>query len=391
MGLMATTRDRILDAARAHMDPARIPGLALLVAHGGDIVATGLGELGVGRGPVRRDSLFRIASTTKPVTAAVILSLITEGRLGLDDDVARWLPELAAPRVLRVADGPLEDTVALERAITVRDLLTFTNGFGMTTRMFTDPTPWPIFVASEVELSLATLGPPNPSVQPGPDEWMARLGSLPLMAQPGTRFLYNTGASILGVLAARVGAGSLSDVLTSRVLAPAGMIDTDFYAHDPSRLATAYRATPEGLVVHDEAQGAYSHPPAFEDGAAGLVSSVDDLYGFAGLLRHGADAISPALVREMTSDQLTPAQKIDGAFGDEFFLEQSWGFGLAVGRDGSWGWDGGLGTSFWVNPGVDLTVIVLTQRLWESPHLPLVHREIRRAALAAVTGGRARR
>lgn len=386
MGDVATSYERILDAARAHVGPSLVPGLSLLVAHDGDVLATGLGDLGIGRGPVRRDSLFRIASTTKPITASLILSLITEGRLRLDDEIARWLPELDSPRVLRVANGPLEDTVAADREITVRDLLTFTNGFGMTMRMFTDPTPWPIFTASEDELLLATLGPPNPSVQPGPDLWMARLGSLPLIAQPGTRFLYNTGASIMGVLAARVGADEFSSVLTNRILAPAGMNDTGFFAHDTSRLATAYRSSAGGLVVADEVNSAYHHRPNFEDGGSGLVSTVDDLYAFAELIGRGGDGlIAPPLIEQMTSDQLTPAQKVDGAFGDAFFVERAWGYGVAVGRDGSWGWDGGLGSSFWVNPELDLTVIVLTQRLWESSDLPQVHRDIRAAALATVT------
>jgi len=387
MADVATSYDRILDAARAHVGPSLIPGLSLLVAHDGDILATGLGDLGAGRGPVRRDSLFRIASTTKPITASAILSLISDGHLRLDEEVARWLPELASPRVLRVANGPLEDTVALERAITVRDLLTFTNGFGMTSGMFTDPTPWPVFVACEEELTLATLGPPRPWVQPPPDVWMARLGSLPLLAQPGTRFLYNTGAAILGVLAARVGVDTFSGVLTSRILAPAGMNDTGFFAHDPSRLASAYRASPSGLVLDDETDRAYRHPPSFEDGASGLVSTVDDLYAFAEFLRRNGDGtISPALVAQMTSDQLSAAQKVDGAFGDEFFASRSWGLGVGVGRDGSWGWDGGLGSSFWVSPELDLTVIVLTQRRWESPDLPQVHRDIRDAALTTVAG-----
>ena len=148
------------------------------------------------------------------------------------------------------------------------------------------------------------------------------------------------------------------------------------------RLATGYRPSREGLEVYDEASGVYSHAPIFEDGGAGLVSTVDDLYAFSQFLRHNGNGnIDPALVAQMTSDQLTPDQKVDGAFGDEFFTDRSWGYGVAVGHDGSWGWDGGLGSSFWIHPELDLTVIVLTQRMWESPDLPAAHREIRAAAL----------
>ena len=379
---MAKSHDYILDVARAQVGPSLIPGLSLLAAHGNDVFATGLGQLGHGRGPVRRDSIFRIASTTKPITASVILSLITEGRLALNDDVTTWLPELSSLRVLRRPNGALDDTVASNRAITVRDLLTFTNGFGMATQMFTDPTPWPIFVASEVDLSLATLGPPNPNVQPDPDTWIARLGTLPLIAQPGARFLYNTGAAILGVLAARITGSSFSDALRTRIFAPAGMTDTGFFTRATDRLATAYRSSPDGLVVYDEAVGVYSRPPTFEDGGAGLVSTVDDLYSFSRFLRqYGRGTIDPALIAQMTSDQLTPAQKVDGAFGDAFFFERSCGYCVAVGNDGSWGWDGGLGSSFWVQPASDVTVIVLTQRVWDSPDLPRAHQEIREAAM----------
>lgn len=137
---MAQSRDHTVDVARAHVGPQLIPGLSLLVAHGEDVMATGLGRLGEDRAPVQRDSIFRIASTTKPITAAVILSLITEGRLALGDDVSQWLPELSAPRVLRRPNGPLDDTVSSERGVTVRDLLNFTNGFGMAIQMLMDPT-----------------------------------------------------------------------------------------------------------------------------------------------------------------------------------------------------------------------------------------------------------
>lgn len=383
---MGLSQEYIIDVASAHVGATSIPGLSLLVAHGDNVVATGLGVLGAGRGPAQRDSIFRIASTSKPLTASLILQLISDGHLALDDEVSTWLPELSSPRVLRSPDGPLDDTVAARRAITVRDLLTFTNGFGTTTAMFASSRPWPIFLAAEVDLSLATLGPPNPGVQPDPDTWMARLGSLPLIAQPGSRFLYNTGAAILGVLAARVTSSSFAAALNSRILTPAGMIDTGFFTRDVERLATAYRSSPEGLVVLDEAEGDYSRPPRFEDGGAGLVSTVDDLYAFSQFLRHGANgSILPELIEQMTSDQLSDAQKVDGSFGDSFFVERSWGYGVAVGRDGSWGWDGGLGSSFWIQPDLDLSVIVLTQRRWDSPDLPLVHREIRQAAIDVFT------
>jgi CubicO group peptidase (beta-lactamase class C family) len=375
---------RIGAAAQAHVADDNVPGLVALVASGDQVHAEALGSLSIGGAPVARDSLFRIASTTKPVTGAATLALIQEGLIDLDEPVDPVLPELADMRVLRQITGPLDDTVPAARAITIRDLLTFTFGFGSVLEMFMAPRPWPIEVAVN-ELSLATLGPPDPAMQPDPETWIAGLGSLPLMAQPGERWMYNTGASVLGVLLARAARQPYHDVLKTRIFEPLGMTDTAFWTTQPERLAEAYRPTPDGLQVWDRPDGTWSRSPAFEDGAAGLVSTADDLLAFARmLLRGGAPVLSPDSVSAMTSDQLTPAQKERGGLGPDFFAHQSWGFCVAVRDDGAFGWDGGLGTSWLVDPARDLIVIVLTQRLFESPALPPVHADIQAAAYAAL-------
>jgi CubicO group peptidase (beta-lactamase class C family) len=277
-------------------------------------------------------------------------------------------------------DGPLDDTVPAERAITVRDLLTFTFGFGMVHEMFAAAEAWPVVAASEA-LRLATFGPPAPDVQPDPDTWIAGLGSLPLICQPGERWLYNTGASVLGVLLARAAGEPLADVFESRIFAPLGMRDTSFWTSATDRLATCYRPSADGLVVVDEPDGSWSRPPLFADAAAGLLSTVDDLLAFARmLLAAGGTVLSADHVRELTSDQLTAAQKAAGGLGPEFFNGRSWGFCQAVTDSGAFGWDGGLGTSWLVDPAADLVVVVLTQRQFESSGLPRVHREIQAAA-----------
>jgi len=380
-----TTMDAVWDAAARHVGDAQVPGLVVLVEHDGEVYVRAMGSLGHGRGPVARDSLFRIASVTKPLTAACTLALVDEGLLGLDEPVARLLPELAAPRVLARPDGPLNETVSAEREITTRDLLTFTFGFGFTYEMFASPAPWPVVVASERDLQLATLTEPKPSVQPDPDTWIARLGSLPLIFQPGERFLYNTSASVLGVLCSRAAGAPFADVLASRVLGPLDMDDTAFFSADTARLATGYRPTPDGLVVFDEADGDYGHPRAFDDGASGLVSTVDDLNKFATMLLCGGVAVlSEHHVVEMTRDQLTPAQKAHSPFGPGWFDHQSWGYGLRVHDNGAVGWDGGYGATFHVDPNQDLVVIVLTQRMFESSDPPPVHTDVRAAAYAAI-------
>lgn len=381
--LTADGLDRIDSVVAEHVGDDKVPGLVALVARGDQVHVNASGSLTIGGPPVRRDSLFRIASTTKPIAAATAMALIDEGLIGLDDPVDKLLPELADRQVLRVLDGPIDDTVPAMRPITTRHLLTFTFGFGMTFDIF-GPTPLPVVVAAG-ELPLGTLGPPTPDVQPDPDAWMAALGSLPLMAQPGERWMYNTGASVLGVLLARAAGQPIGEVMRTRVFEPLGMRDTAFWTAQTERLATSYRNTPDGLVVWDKPDGQWSHPPAFGDAAAGLVSTVDDLLAFARmLLRGGSPVLSAQSAAAMTSDQLTPEQKARGGFGPTFFEGQSWGFGQMVQDSGAFGWDGGLGTSWHVDPANDLTVIVLTQRMFDSPDLPPVHAAIREAAYDAL-------
>jgi CubicO group peptidase (beta-lactamase class C family) len=383
-GLTAAGLNGLHVAAQRHVGDEQVPGLVALVARGGQVHVETLGRLAAGGPPVARDSIFRIASTTKPITAAVTLAVAAEGLIELDEPVGRLLPELAGRKVLRRMDGPLDDTVPAARAITVRDLLTFTFGFGMVGEMFASPKPWPVVAATD-ELRLATIGPPDPPVPPDPDTWIASLGGLPLLAHPGERWMYNTGAQVLGVLVARAAGQPFSEVLKTRIFDPLGMADTGFWTAETHRLATAYRPSPDGLVVSDEPDGKWSRPPAFGDGAAGLVSTADDLLGFARmLLRGGAPVLSADAVRAMTTDQLTPAQKAHGGFVPGFFHGRSWGFCQAVYDSGAFGWDGGLGTTWLVDPAQDLTVIVLTQRMFESPDPPKVHRDIQAAAYAAL-------
>lgn len=379
--LTADRITRLHETAAGHVGDTTLPGLVMLVARGDEVHAEALGSLTVGGPPVRRDSLFRIASITKPVTGAATLALASEGLLRLNEPVGRLLPELAEPRVLRRVDGPLEDTVPARREITVRDLLTFTFGFGAATEMFMAPEPWPVQKA-EADLHLCTLGPPAPAEQPDPDSWIAGLGSLPLLAQPGERWLYGTGASALGVLLARAAGLPFADVLRTRIFEPLGMRDTAFWTSDTGRLATAYLPGPGGLEVWDQPEGQWSRPPTFGDGAAGLVSTADDLLAFSRmLLRGGHPVLPPDAVRQMTTDQLTAEQRA-GATG--FLDGNGWGFCQAVITDGpragAYGWAGGLGTTWLADPVRDLTVIVLTQRLFDGGGAPPVHDELQAAA-----------
>jgi CubicO group peptidase (beta-lactamase class C family) len=372
--------DRVVEQA---VEQGQAPGVVAAVARGPAVHVTTAGAMAVGGDPMRRDTLFRISSVTKPMTAAVVLSLVEDGLLDLDGPIDELVPELAGRRVLRRPDGPLDLTVPARRPITVRDLLTFTWGFGMQGAMFTAPEPWPIVTAA-AERELATFGPPQPGSTPDPDTWLARLGELPLLAQPGERWLYSSGSQVLGVLAARAAGAPFGDVLRERLLGPLGMSDTGFGAVDTSRLATAYERRDGQLAVTDPPDGQWSRPPLFPDGAAGLVSSADDVVAFGRMLLRGGDPVlAPATVAEMTRDQLTPAQRANVWPGFSFLENRGWGYGLSVLDDGRYTWEGGSGTAWSNVPAQDLTVVVLTQRAVDETGPPAVCEDVLAAAREA--------
>jgi len=384
MGLNKGGLDRFGAVAASHVSDDNVPGLVALVAQGDEVHVEAIGTLAIGGRPVERGSLFRIASTTKPITAAATLALVREGLFELDEPVDRLLPELANRRVMRRMDGPLNDTVPAVGPVTVRGLLTFTFGFGMALQMFMATEPWPV-VAAATQAGLATIGPPQPDAFVDPDTWITHFGELPLLAQPGEQWLYNTGSHVLSVLCARAAGTSYDDVLRTRIFEPLGMPDTSFYTEDVLRLATAYQPTADGNVIWDPPDGQWSRPPAFYDGAAGLVSTVDDLLAFARmLLRRGEPVLTADQVREMSRDHLTAPQR---EFGMAFLGGRGWGLGTSLVLDGPWagaiGWDGGLGTSFLVHPERDLAVIVLTQRMFDTAQAPAVHTDLQLAGLTA--------
>jgi CubicO group peptidase (beta-lactamase class C family) len=319
---------------------------------------------------------------TKPVTAVAALVLVEECRVRLDDPVDDVLPELADRRVLARPDGPLDDTVPAARPITLRDLLTFRLGLGAD---FAATYPQPSMTRA-AELGLGA-GPPQPALLPEPDEFMRRLGTLPLEYQPGERWLYHVGSQLLGVLVARASGRSFPDFLAERVFGPLGMVDTGFAvpADDLGRFGPCYWSDPDSgdRVVYDPADGQWSAPPAFPDGGAGLVSTVDDMAAFGAMLRgggtyRGARVLSRASVAAMTANRLT-AEQI-AASGPHPSGALGWGFGVGVqlvqtgpGRSvGGYGWEGGLGSSWANDPAEDLTALLLTNQAFTSPSGPAV-------------------
>src|SRR5689334_21387812 len=197
---------RLREVLAGHVESKRIPGLVALVSRGGQTHVEAIGTMRHdGGAPMRRDTIFRMASTSKPVTMAAAMILLDECRLRLDDPVDPWLPELADRQVLKHPDGPLDDTVPAQRPITVRDLLTSTFGLGVDFESMTSP----IRAATFERLDYSVASGPAPE----PDEWMRRLGELPLQYQPGVRWQYDLINEVVGVLVSRVAGQSLETFL----------------------------------------------------------------------------------------------------------------------------------------------------------------------------------
>ena len=278
-GFSKARLDRMRDVMAGHVERG-MPGLVTLVSRRGEVHVEAMGVKAVGGSdPMRRDTIFRIASMTKTITAAAAMILVEECRLRLDEPVDRLLPELANRKVLKRLDGPLDDTVPAHRPITVRDLLTFRMGLGL---IMAPPDSTPILKA--LSERLLSVGPPNAST-PAPDEWIRRLGTLPLMHQPGEKWMYHTGSDVLGVLVARASGQPLETFMRERIFEPLGMKDTGFSvpAAKIDRLATAYWTDPAtgAFGLYDAAKGGqWSQPPAFPSGGAGLVSTADDYLAF---------------------------------------------------------------------------------------------------------------
>ena len=365
-----------------------LPGAVGLVAGPGRSEVAAVGSVSLGGVPMATDSIFRIASITKPITAASVMMLVEDGRIALDAPVRQWLPELAEPAVVRTPASAVDDVVPASRPITVLDLLSFSAGYGFASD-FSLPAVQALF-------SVQKDGREPRSFLP-PDEWMAELARIPLVYQPGEGWLYDTCSTLQGVLVARVSGQSLGDFMAERVFEPLGMADSGFDvpAAQRHRFTSYYRTGPAGgLELADGPDGQWSSPPPFQLGNGGLAGTADDWLAFArmllagGVTASGRRLLSAESVRLMTTDHTTPAQRETGAL----FLEgQGWGFGGSVdiaaidpwNVPGRYGWVGGTGTSAHIDPSAGTVAILLTQVAADSPVPPGWMRDFWRYAVGA--------
>ncbi len=363
------------DTLETHVSNGSVPGAVGLVARGERVEVQAVGSLDVeGTSPMARDSIFRIASITKPITAAAVMMLVEDQRIALEDPIGKWLPELASPTVVRTPTSPIDDVIPATRPITVLDLLTSRAGYGFPSD-FSLP-------AVELLFTVQKDGR-EPQLPPSPDEWMAALSRIPLLRQPGDAWLYNTCSDLQGVLIARVSGQPFSEFLAERLFEPLRMTDTGFVVPPGKldRFTSYYRTDPAGgLELADAPDGQWSSLPAFPSGAGGLVGTVDDWYFFARMLLAGGTVdgrrlLSPESVRQMTTNHLTKSQRDDG----ELFLEgQGWGFGGSVDVEtidpwnipGRYGWVGGTGTTAHIIPSAGAVTILLTQLAMDGPLPP---------------------
>jgi CubicO group peptidase (beta-lactamase class C family) len=373
-GLSSARLARMHDTLLRHVDSARLPGLVALISRRGAEHVDAIGTLAFDRtAPMRRDTIFRLASVTKPITAVAAMILIEECKLRLDDPVDAFLPELANRKVLRTLDSELNDTVPAKRPLTTRDLLTFRSGYGEVA--FLSPTCPLQRALIEARLPLSAWMFPGT-----PDEFMQCLGRLPLAHQPGESWLYHMSAEIFGVLIARVAGMPLSAFMRQRIFDPLGMKDTGFTVPEAhlGRVATCYKtdfSTGEITALEEARSNLLARPCAFESGAGDqFVSTADDLLAFGRMMlnrgAYGKERILSRLsVELMTTDQLTPTQKAASPFFENFWDSRGWGLGLSIvtRRDdiaavpGRFGWDGAFSTSLYVDPREDMVGVFMAQ------------------------------
>ncbi|MFO0688300.1 MAG: serine hydrolase domain-containing protein [Myxococcota bacterium] len=393
-----TSSERFARLARtldAHVERGELVGVASLVARGGEVVdfhASGLRDREAGL-PMTRDTIFRIYSMTKPITSVAVMILVERGQLLLADPVSKYLPDLAGMKVLRTPDSPLGDVVPARREMTVRDLLTHTSGLASSLPGIGTP--------KAIERAYAEADLRGSQTGLAPDEWIRRLAKVPLVHQPGSKFLYGVSTDVLGQLVAVVSGKPFETFLREEIFGPLDMVDTGFHvpADKLDRFAANYGPGPDGRLVLVDAprKSRYAAPPSFPSGAGGLVSTIDDYLRFCEMLRRGGEwgghrILSRKTIELMTLNHLTDGER-DVPMLTGWFPGQGFGLGFSVveelapggtlGSVGQYGWGGAAGTYFWIDPVEDLVAILMIQ-LYPPGGIPIIP-ELKNGVYQAIT------
>ena len=382
-GTSSARFDRLTRTLAGHVERGEIVGVSSLVARHGQVVhfaATGLHDREHGS-PITRDTIFRIYSMTKPITSVAVMMLVERGQVLLGDPISKHIPELAGMKVLRTPDSRLPDVVPAKREMTVRDLLTHTSGLASSLPGVGTP--------KAIEQAYLEADLRGSQTKLGPQEWISRLARVPLVHQPGSRFLYGVSTDVLGHLVSVVSGKPFEEFLRSEIFEPLAMQDTAFFvpAEKRDRFAANYGPGPDGslLLVEAVVSSRYLTPPAFPSGAGGLVSTIDDYHRFCEMLLRGGELdgvrlLSRKSIELMTVNHLT-AQERDVPMLTGWFPGQGFGLGFSVVEEiapgatlasvGQFGWGGAAGTYFWVDPEEDLVAILMIQ-LYPPGGIPIV-------------------
>jgi CubicO group peptidase (beta-lactamase class C family) len=372
-----------LQAVEGIVSAGRFAGAALALWRDGTTHSGCAGSRDLDAGlPIEANTIFRIASMTKPITSVAALMLLEEGRISLDDPISRWAPEFASMRVLRSPIGPLDDTVPADRQITVEDLLTHRSG--LTYGGF-----WPGPLGQAYADALG--GDIDSHV--APDAWIARLAGVPLIDQPGRTLHYGHSTDLLGLLIARIEDAPLGDILARRIFRPLGMRDTGFVVprEHHARRARLYGFDDEGRLIPrltgPGGSTVVERPDSmmFVSGGQGLWSTVSDYLAFARLFVSrgtvdGVRLLRPETVSLMTTNRLTAQQRSTSEVGGLPLFSSGHGYGLGVavvmepahalaticrGSAGTVGWPGGFGGWWQADPADGSAMVFLSHNLVE--------------------------
>ena len=394
VGLCSRRIERVENWMRQQVSAGRLAGIEVMINRRGHTVFHRChGKRDVARNTdATPETIYRIFSMTKPLTAVAIMMLYEEGQFQLDDPITRHLPGFAGQRVFTGGGYGAMITEPATRDITFRDLLTHTSGL---TYGFMQATPIDaMYRAQKLDLP----GSPEPL-----DDIIARLAKVPLIAQPGSEWNYSISSDVLGHLVAVIAAQPFDEFLRERVIRPLGMVDTEFFvASDKvNRFAANYEKGPDGRLrlLEDPETSRFLHPPLAPSGGGGLLGTARDYMRFCQmLLNRGVHGSTRLLGRKIV--ELMTRNHLNGdmaAMGQPRFAESNYygiGFGLGfsvmldpakaqiVGSPGEYAWGGMASTAFWIDPEEDMAVVMMTQ-LTPSSTYP-IRRELRVLAYQSI-------
>jgi CubicO group peptidase (beta-lactamase class C family) len=365
-GFSADKLDKVRSVVQGAVDREQTAGVVLMVArHGKVVLCESFGKMDVAAGKAMRpDTIFRIYSMTKPITTAAAMMLYEEGRLGLDDPVSKYLPDFKG---LRLLSGKGDETVPARREMTIRDLMRHSSGL-----IHADLAPGTplarMYRQSKVEEGNNSLA-----------DMVRKLGKVPLLFQPGTRFHYGVSTDVLGRVIEVVSGKPLDEFFQERLLGPLRMRDTGFFVPPDKlpRFSAMYGPGPKGglRLVEAPANSRFRSRPRFLSGGGGLVSTVDDYLRFCQMMLdggqlHGKRLLRAETVRQMTSNQL-PAEAMPLKLAGMPLPGRGFGLGFSVRLGdratasepwvGEYGWGGYASTHFWVAPGPGLVAVIMQQ------------------------------